>query len=177
MFCFVYYFGSEDEKLYEHLKANYVEIERDQRQSDANRFLVSEFLKSKLEGYLRVEYIQGLVWKADNNVIKMYWDKHEFEHAVKMQDLVVSCGMGCKLLDTWINEKNGEYFTISEYGGKPLGELYKEEYAIDLSDKIGEQLESFGLIHNDLHIENCVEKDGVIRIIDYESISQTTSYL
>lgn len=151
MFFFTYYFGSGDDELYKYCKAYYVEIERDWQHFDANRFLVSNFLKSKLEGYSRVQYIQGLVWKADNNVIKMYWDRSEFEHAVKMQHLVVSCGMGsgknqdcltqrlgCKLLDTWINEKNGEYFTVSEYGGKPLNELYEEDYAMDLLDKIGE---------------------------------------
>ena len=139
---------------------------------EIDRCQVSTFLQSKLSIYTRVEHVRGhMVWIVHNTipiVIKMFLDRETFENTVKMQLLLENHDLGCKLLDTWINE--AEYFTISVYGGPDLKSKWNSDY-LEKVTEIKRQLANLGLRMKDDHLGNFViDATEKVRVIDYESI-------
>jgi len=164
------YFAAGDEEKYEDYRKHYLEISRTLGvyTEFISRFEASDFLKEKTSRYGNVTSIRAAVWKADNVVIKLYRNPATFKLSIENQKIAFERGAGCELLDVWTNENLGEYFTISEYGGESIWDLYGND-AEDMLDGIEEKLSHIGIVQKDSCTWNYVEKDGKIRVIDYET--------
>jgi hypothetical protein len=167
---------SKSDERYKFTEGKY---EKEYENSYETIYYVSEFLQNKLNKYMNVcDIYYYPVWIIDNKlVIKLYFDPQLFEKALYHQQLLSKEGIGCKIIETWIN--NDERFIISEYGGRDLS-YYTDDIVeftgipsnlIKQIDSIVEKLQIMGLKISDYHAGNFVEDDqGKIRLIDYESI-------
>lgn len=171
-YYFECYFDYGDEEKYDFCKKDYKEIHRINDRFTSNftaRFEASHFLNDKLSQYKQIHLIRGAVWKADDFVIKLHKYPDIFKLAIENQITTFERGVGCKLVDTWTNKESNEYFTISEYGGESIWDIYGEK-AEEMIEEIEKKLALLGIIQKDSCSWNYVEKDGVIKVIDYESI-------
>ena len=153
-------------------------------------YAISPFLQAKLQSYANVKpTLTTRVWIVTNEtkfVVKIHYNKQEFDKVVAVQPLLYNAGIGCRLIETWINSDIPEYFTISEYGGDTVANKYNWNVAYALShrrdpsmpalvyakiDETIRKLKELGYEHHDVNECNFVEdENGIVKMIDYDSI-------
>lgn len=171
-----FHFDIGDSNESDHLNKYYIQVSDMKNTLTSKYYYASDFLQNKLEEFKNVEYLHPfLIWKLDQyKICKMYFNYTQFNRVIEIQKLLSDYGIGCKLLETWVNPNIPEYFIISEYGGQNLYQKYPDDHPtyVDIILKsIKSKLNELKLIQIDWHLGNFVENDqGVIKIIDYDTI-------
>ena len=149
------------------VKGNYNRLSKNSSESE---YYASNFLHDKLSSYddvVNVEYYP--IWIVNETfVVKMFLEYDLFKNALKVQTILSKEGIACNIIDIWHN--GSENFIISEYGGVSLETTSAEEVE-DQVQSIRDRLSQLNMVMTDDHKANYVQdKNGKVRIIDYESI-------
>ena len=160
--------GNTDPRIH-FIKGNYKRVSKNSSESE---YLASDFLQGKLSSYDDVDNVYYYpVWIVERTiVVKMFVEYDLFENALKVQRILSKEGIGCDIIDIWYN--GTENFIVSKYGGSSLESLTKEaDDVIKQVSSIRDKLSQLNMIMTDDHLGNYVQdNDGLVRIIDYESI-------
>ena len=169
---FSFFIGNDDPRR-EFIKRKYT---KKYKNSSETEYLVSDFLQDKLKQYKDVDNIYYyLIWIVDETlVVKMFVEPELFEKALHVQKILAEQDLGCEIVDVWRNGE--ENFIVSKYGGSSLENECNFEKSEEIPSEvhvITQKLFDLGLRMDDFHSGNFVkDKEGKIRIIDYESVSK-----